>query len=257
MDINFGCTKCGKCCHNIKVPLTVKEAIEWLSDGNAVQVICEAVPWPVEPPADDLPAAHKRRRSFATMSGSLPTRVVVILAAMFSGDCPNLNANMRCRIYERRPLVCRIYPAEINPFLDLQPESKECPSQAWNLNQPALLKHGILVDAGMLALIQQYRDTDARDIHTKEKLCAAMHLDATSMANEGYVVHSPDQGVLLNELIQANTEPDRLMFPTNWRFISNQRSTVDTLASVGAFSSLVAGTHELPFEYLGFQPPSA
>ena len=47
------------------------------------------------------------------MSGSLPTRVVVILTGAYEGPCPNLQPDMRCGIYEQRPLVCRIYPAEI------------------------------------------------------------------------------------------------------------------------------------------------
>lgn len=37
MDINFECPKCGKCCHDLKVTLTVKEAIEWLTDENDVR----------------------------------------------------------------------------------------------------------------------------------------------------------------------------------------------------------------------------
>jgi Fe-S-cluster containining protein len=256
MDTTFGCTKCGKCCHDIRVPLTVKEAIEWLSDGNDVEVICEAVPWPVEPPTDDLPAAHKRRRSFPTLSGSLPTRVVVILVARISGDCPNLGADMRCQIYERRPLVCRIYPAEINPFLEFQPATKACPPEAWQTDPPPMIHRGILLDAGMLALIRQSRDTDASDIHTKERLCGLIQVDATAMANEGYVVHSPDRAVLLSALVQANNQRDPLTPRTGWRFISNQRSTVDTLASVGALTSLVGERQDLPFQYLGFRAAS-
>src|SRR5450631_1131003 len=69
MDLHFKCTQCGKCCRDIKLPLTVSEAMDWLRCGHPVQVICEALPWLEEPPADDLKAAHRRRRSFATMAG--------------------------------------------------------------------------------------------------------------------------------------------------------------------------------------------
>jgi Fe-S-cluster containining protein len=110
--------------------LTAAEAVEWLTDGHQVQLICDASPWPEEPPADDHNAAHRRRRSFAVMSGSMPARVVVILVANLAGACPNLMADMRCGIYERRPLVCRIYPAEINPFVQLEPQKKACPPEA-------------------------------------------------------------------------------------------------------------------------------
>jgi len=59
MDIQFDCTLCGQCCHNLKLTLTVAEAMRWLEDGNQVQVLTEAIPWPDEPAADDLPALYK------------------------------------------------------------------------------------------------------------------------------------------------------------------------------------------------------
>ena len=31
MNINFECTLCGRCCHDLKVPLTVSEAIDNLA----------------------------------------------------------------------------------------------------------------------------------------------------------------------------------------------------------------------------------
>jgi Fe-S-cluster containining protein len=257
MNINFECTLCGKCCHNLKVPLTVTEAMDWLTDGNDVQILCEAAPWPIEPSADDRHAAHKKRRSFAAMSGSLPTRVTVILAAMFSGACPNLQADMRCGIYQRRPLVCRIYPAEINPFVELLTANKACPPEAWTADRPPLLQDGMLVDAQTQALIQQSRDTDAGDVHTKEILCASLQIDATALANEGFVVYSPGRTVLLEKLRQAVKEPDRLVPPAAWRYISNRRSTLDILASIGAVGSLAGEKDERGFEYLGFHPAAA
>jgi hypothetical protein len=54
MDIDFDCTMCGKCCHDLRLPLTVTEAIAWLERGNDVQILCEALPWPEEPPAENL-----------------------------------------------------------------------------------------------------------------------------------------------------------------------------------------------------------
>lgn len=96
MDIDFECTKCGKCCHDLRLPLTVTEAMAWLERGNDVQILCDAAPWPKEPPEDNLPAAHRRRRSFAAVSGSLPTRVVVILASAYEGPCPHHQQKMRC-----------------------------------------------------------------------------------------------------------------------------------------------------------------
>ncbi|WP_367889644.1 YkgJ family cysteine cluster protein [Burkholderia sp. L27(2015)] len=65
---------------------------------------------------------------------------------------------MRCGIYEQRPLVCRIYPAEISPFVELTPMHKACPPDAWTPGLPPLLRAGKLVDAGILPLIQPPND---------------------------------------------------------------------------------------------------
>ncbi len=130
MDIHFNCTQCGRCCRDTRVPLTASEAVAWLNRGHEVQLLCEASPWP--PALDSEPRAlHFKRRSFTVASGSMPARVVVILVANVVGDCPNLLPSRRCGIYEIRPLVCRIYPAEVNPFVILERDKKACPQEAW------------------------------------------------------------------------------------------------------------------------------
>ena len=43
IDIHYQCTQCGKCCHGLKIPLTVAESLSWLEDGNDVQIVCEAL----------------------------------------------------------------------------------------------------------------------------------------------------------------------------------------------------------------------
>jgi len=85
MDVDFECTMCGKRCHDLRLPLAVTEAVAWLERGNDVQILCDASPWLEGQPEDNLQAAHRRRRSFAEMSGSLPMRVVVILAGAYAG----------------------------------------------------------------------------------------------------------------------------------------------------------------------------
>jgi Fe-S-cluster containining protein len=90
IDIDFNCTMCGKCCHNLRLPLTVGEARAWLERGDDVDVLCEAIPWPVEPDANNVEAHYRRERSAPTLSGSLPTRILIVLAGSFAGPCPNL-----------------------------------------------------------------------------------------------------------------------------------------------------------------------
>ena len=137
MDIHFSCTQCGKCCRDTKIPLTVAEAINWLKRGDEVQLLCEASPW-LGALDSDPRAAHFKRRSFAVMSGSMPTRVVVMLVANVVGACPNLLADRRCGIYEDRPLVCRIYVRQksMYPFIALKRENKACPPEAWTKGSP-------------------------------------------------------------------------------------------------------------------------
>lgn len=268
MDIDFECTMCGNCCHDLRLPLTVTEALAWLERGNEVQLLCEALPWPEEPAADNLLAAHKRRRSFAALSGSLPARIVVILTGAFVGPCPNLQADMRCGIYEERPFVCRIYPAEINPFIELEPASKGCPPEAWTPGLAPLVRAGRLVDAATVALTEKSRAADAADAPLKQRLCARLGIDAAALANEGFVVHSPVREVLLAALRKVSAEGvmDASLDASDvqssaqapaWRFVSNRRATVDTLVSVGALGDFVDAAGEAAFEYLGFFPAQA
>jgi Fe-S-cluster containining protein len=256
VDIHFSCTLCGKCCQDLKLPLTIAEATRWLNDGNDLQVLCEAVPWLAEPAAKDLQAAHRRRRSFATASGSMPTRVIVILAASFAGNCPYLQADMKCGMYPTRPLVCRIYPAEINPFIALNPANKGCPPEAWAPSGPLLERKGRLMDAHMRELIEISRDTDMREVEAKRRLCAALGFDATAMSGEGFVVYSPERSELLAELCSSRESADAPRTDT-WRFISNRATTIDALAALGAVGTLVGAGDRLPFEYLGFKPATA
>jgi Fe-S-cluster containining protein len=256
MDLHFECTQCGKCCRGLKLPLTVPEALDWLRDGNEVQLLCDATPWPREPDASDLKAAHRRRRSFAAVSGSMPTRVVIILAANLAGACPNLQPDLRCGIYERRPLVCRIYPAEINPFAELDPRNKACPPEAWTADHPRLQRDGRVVDDVIRRNIQESRDTDANDAAVKRRLCAALNVERAALADEGFVVYSPDHLVLLAALDRAVTAIDAAPADAPWQFVSNRADTVDSLVGRGAMSARVSAGVHASFEYIGFRPAS-
>jgi Fe-S-cluster containining protein len=252
-DLDFDCTMCGKCCHGLRVPLTVSEALAWLGRGHDVQILCEALPWPEEPAADNQQALHKRRRSFAVMSGSLPTRIVVILTGAFASPCPNLQPDMRCGIYDERPLVCRIYPAEISPFVELSPRDKSCPPEAWKPGLPPLMRGGTLVDATTAALIRQSRETDVQDVPAKQLLCEQLGIDTAAVSNEGFTVFSPRREDLLAVLRGIRSAP---ALPKarqrGWRYASRRRATVDVLASVGALGVHVEGDEDAAFEYVGF-----
>ena len=197
--IDFECTQCGVCCHGLRLPLTIGEAIAWLARGGNVELMCEAIPWQSEPEPDQRVAAHKRRRSFPAASGTLPIRVIVVLAARFAGGCPNLQADQRCGIYHERPLVCRVYPAEINPFIELDPGHKVCPPEAWTKPQP-MMRHGRIVDAQVWSDIGKSRASDEREAPLKARLCAMLGIDIAEFATLGFAVHHPEPQALLEAL---------------------------------------------------------
>lgn len=232
MDIRFKCTECGQCCRDTKVPLTVMEAIEWLRRGHDVQLLCEASPWPSA--LDDEPRAlHFKRRSFAVISGSMPTRVVVMLVADVVGDCPNLLPSSRCAIYEERPLVCRIYPAEINPFVVLKQGNKACPPEAWTREHPLLQRGGILMNEVMQRDIESSRAADALEAPLKSRLCLALNVVDAGLVHEAVLVYSPPAKTLLSALASV-ISTDSVQRPVaRWRFVSDQSDTLETLAKRG------------------------
>jgi Fe-S-cluster containining protein len=250
MEVHFGCTQCGKCCRDTKVPLTVAEAMKWLNRGDEVQLLCEASPWPKALDGDPR-AAHFKRRSFAVMSGLMPTRVVVMLVANIVGACPNLLSNMQCGIYEDRPLVCRIYPAEINPFVALKPENKLCPTEAWAQDQPLLQRREVLTDNVISRDIEMSRAADIFDAHLKCRLCLALNLAHTALVHEGVLVYSPTVQTLLSALSLAAAADSWQEPVAQWRFVSDQQQTLETLAMSGADARHLRGADASSFQYLG------
>jgi Fe-S-cluster containining protein len=252
MEMHFNCTRCGKCCRDTKIPLTVAEAINWLKRGDEVQLLCEASPWP-EALDGEPRAAHFKRRSFAVMSGSMPTRVVVMLVANVVGACPNLLADQRCGIYEDRPLVCRIYPAEINPFVTLKPENKACPPEAWSRDQPVLQIGGVLMDDVIRQDIDMSRAADVLDADLKSRLCLALNVVDTALVHEAVLVYSPTAETLLSALsIALSTSPCQEP-ATQWRFVSDQPETIANLAKSGGIALHLRDAEAASFQHVGFR----
>jgi Fe-S-cluster containining protein len=252
MDLHFACTQCGKCCRDTKIPLTVAEAIKWLNRGDEVQLLCEASPWP-EALDGDPRAAHFKGRSFAVMSGSMPTRVVVMLVANVVGTCPNLLADLRCGIYEDRPLVCRIYPAEINPLVALKPENKACPPEAWAEDQPLLQRGRLLTDEVVARDINMSRAADVLDAAVKSRLCIALNLTHTALVHEAVLVYSPTAQALLSALSLATATEFCQEPAAQWRFISDIQETLETLAQSGGITLHLRDAEVNSFQHLRFK----
>ncbi|MCX2899839.1 YkgJ family cysteine cluster protein [Pseudomonas mandelii] len=190
MNTTFSCVGCGKCCTDHHVPLTLDEARMWAGDGGQVIVLVEAF-------LDSglgLPAQqreHAERRSARVSSGESAAFVAITFAAYNLGRCRNLDEDNLCRIYDRRPLVCRIYPMEINPHIPLNIAVKECPPESWE-SGPELIVGGALVDQPLAELIQRSRQADRDDVLVKDAMCALLGIRTTALKGDGFTAYLPD-----------------------------------------------------------------
>lgn len=203
MTTRFSCTGCGKCCTDHHVPLTLPEARRWAETGGQLIVLLEAfLRDGAGPPSLRLPPEqqeHARRRSLPVLCGEAPAFVSITFAAFNQGRCRNLLEDNRCAIYEERPLVCRIYPMEINPHIPLRPHAKECPTEAWH-SGPALIHGGRLVDVELAALIEQSRQADRDEIAAKGLICSELGIHTAALKGDGFTTFLPQGQAFLQAL---------------------------------------------------------
>jgi hypothetical protein len=189
------------------------EAITWLEESGQVAIYCEAIHLPDGPLTPRM--AHRKRRGFPVPCGRGSIHVTAILAAILSGPCKNLREDLKCGIYERRPLVCQIYPAEISPFVELNPANKACPPEAWPMAEPdqnPFLQY-------LPPLAEKSRQTDYSEALRKGLVCRNLGSDTSALADEGYVRHFPDQQLFLAALKEAfHSEADLNHQP--WKLFS-------------------------------------
>ncbi|EJM85056.1 MULTISPECIES: YkgJ family cysteine cluster protein [unclassified Pseudomonas] len=205
MNTTFSCVGCGKCCNDHHVPLTLAEARMWAADGGQVIVLVEGflgngLGLPVQQ------REHAERRSVVVQSGACEAYVAITFAAYNVGPCRNLDEDNLCRIYERRPLVCRIYPMEINPHIPLNPAIKECPPESWEKG-PDLIIGGELVDHELAELIQRSRQADRDDIRTKDAICASLGIRTTALKGDGFTAYLPDMSAFATVIDQVAQQP--------------------------------------------------
>lgn len=233
--INFSCTSCGRCCHDLRLTLSVAEAIPWLHRGGKVQVLCHAAA-----DLDDLSpvVAYRSARSLPARSGGLALRVQVILAAHFVGACPNLLPDMRCGIYGERPNTCRIYPAEIIPGLALESDRKLCPPEAWDDRQPVYLSaDGRILDVVTYTAIEAARAAGLREVGMLRALATAIGIKIAALENEGLAVWSiPSDALLpiLRDAMQEIGDPSKDTPSPDWLFVSPRPERLALIHATGA-----------------------
>lgn len=196
--IRFACNGCGICCKGRLIPLTLNETRQWLQRGHEVAVILEAFDestWTSQP----RQFAHSAQRAVEVTSGAAQIRVVAVFAGNALVQCQSLREDGLCGIYEERPLVCRIYPMEINPFIALRPESKICPPEVWE--QGEVLFTDRIVDPVLADQVERSRQADRDDAQAKISVCEAMGLSVAAWKGNAMAVYLPDR-VLLTEAIR-------------------------------------------------------
>ncbi|MCS4314185.1 Fe-S-cluster containining protein [Pseudomonas sp. BIGb0381] len=188
----FTCNGCGICCKGRLIPLTLQEAEQWLNRGGNVAVILEAF----DTSAFPLPEHynHSVQRAVDVASGEARIQVIAIFAGNALTQCPSLGEDNRCTIYEDRPLVCRIYPMEINPFLTLRPEEKVCPPEVWESGE--VLWSDRVVDPVLEDQIQRSRQADRDDAKAKVSVCAALGMSVAAWKGNALAVYLADRAQL-------------------------------------------------------------
>jgi Fe-S-cluster containining protein len=209
--------------------LTLEEARSWAADGGNVIVLVEGflgsglgLP--------ELQRDHAQRRSAIVPSGNTEAYVAITFAAYNAGRCRNLDEDDRCRIYERRPLVCRIYPMEINPHIPLNPAAKDCPPESWEQG-PALIVGGELMDKELAELIRRSRQADRDDIQAKEAVCGLLGIHTTALKGDGFTAYLPDMGLFAQAIELATQE---VVQANEWVFHVSGMDIAEQLLDAGA-----------------------
>jgi Fe-S-cluster containining protein len=231
MNTSFSCVGCGKCCTDHHVPLTLAEARQWTADGGKVIVLVEGFPGN----GLGLPLQqreHAERRSCLVPSGTTEAYVAITFAAYNVGPCRNLDEDQRCRIYERRPLVCRIYPMEINPHIPLKPAAKECPPESWETG-PDLIVGGELVDQELASLILRSRQADRDDIQIKEAICERLGIRTTALKGDGFTAYLPDMMAFATAIEQVEAQAS-VNSTSKWLFHVSGEDIAEQVRAAGA-----------------------
>jgi Fe-S-cluster containining protein len=233
--VRFACNGCGACCKGRLIPLTLSESKAWLQRGHDVAVLLEAFDessWPDEPARQ----AYNAGRAGSVSSGAASLKVIAILAGNALSRCPNLDDQDQCGIYAERPLVCRIYPMEVNPFIELKPAQKGCPPEVWQTGEIIFTDH--VVDPLLARQIDQSRSADREDATAKVALCESMDMTVAAWKDHALAVYWPDRA-RLTEAIQRFEAGAAPSAPANWSVRVNDPALRQRLHDTGAEVAIV------------------
>lgn len=180
---------------------------------------------------EDDPMCHIARRSYPVPSGTSVARVIATFAAFNPGRCRYLKEDNRCGQYDSRPLVCQIYPAEINPYIKLDPVIKDCPSDVWSGELPLILRNSEYAPE-LLVLIERSRQADRDDIQNKVAICEYLNINISALKGHGVTAWLPAASIFL-EAFDVVTQ-DLRKPSLSWNFDSLDDQVRVKLNSIGA-----------------------
>lgn len=238
MEISFDCTQCGRCCHDLRLTLSVDEARTWAANGHQVDLLAEGWAWPEDADETDPAIQWRMATTVPTMVGDVPFRINLRLVARHEGPCPHLLPDMRCGNYAARPRICRIYPLESRPFEAMTPAKRRCPPEAWAPGLPVLERNGEPADAQTATILGQHRQAMIDDVPAKARLAAALDFTEAALAGEGLATCEPSPTTLLAalEIADQSTTAPR----PNWSIVTNRETTRAMLADLDCPVRLVA-----------------
>lgn len=195
--VQYTCVTCGVCCKERLIPLTIGEAEHWLARGDNVAIILEAFSYSTSL-GNSPEYIHNTGRAAKVNKGKEQIHIIAIFAANALTRCPNLQEDNLCGIYEERPLVCRIYPMEINPFIELRKENKICPPESWESGD-ILCSDGV-ANPSLRFLINQSKQADVEDATAKVAICESLGMNVASWKGDGFAVYFPERETLLTAI---------------------------------------------------------
>lgn len=234
MNIHFACNSCGKCCQGHHISLTLSEAVRWAADGGQLMILAEAF---LENGygVSDVQRNHAQRRSLRVLSGGTYAYVSITLAVFNTGTCRYLTEDKRCGIYDHRPLVCRIYPIEINPHIQLRQEFKDCAPETWDGSGPLIYRDGRMVHAELAALIERSRQADRDEIGIKAEICRRLGINVTALKGDGFASYLPNTDMLLATMRDVLRDASELpLDQQDWSLRVSRPELADQLTEMNA-----------------------
>ncbi|WP_431258607.1 YkgJ family cysteine cluster protein [Roseateles chitinivorans] len=208
--IRFNCVGCGDCCRGRHgfMSLTLAETVAWLRRGQRVAVLLEAFPASGEQeagPGLQLPVDY----GVEVRSGGMGLRIAPVFGADLQAGCPNLADDNACRIYDDRPAVCRLYPAQTHPLSVFRMDTRACPPEAWN--PPAgviLVEEDGRMPPGIQAMVEAFQGELGRDAAAKVAICEALGVHLAGWRGNGIVIHIPSVQDFLDAIAQAGARTE-------------------------------------------------